>query len=217
LRMRVCEAVSVKFIASGRMWILTFSARNETLPGGRTESRWYLSLELEGLSPPTPVNATFLVSGTPETMGDSYCDELARSIQLCPPMSELSAGNDKAIKIRVDDGPIGPYLLNESSFLADSNMALHAKLTQSTVPVLVADTSSGSSFAVEPRTPSSDMTYMPVQHYPSPPPTLPPLKFTYPAGPRLSAGSPPPDKTDKKKKKKKPRKEVYVTLRRGGR
>jgi hypothetical protein len=129
LRMRVCGSVSVEFIASGvfcflsvylvtltllpgRMWILTFSSVTEALPGGRTENRWYLSLELEGQSPPTAVNASFLILGTPAT-GDGYSDELARSIQLCPPMSELSSGHDKGITIRVDDGPIGPYLLNE--------------------------------------------------------------------------------------------------------
>jgi hypothetical protein len=130
LRMRVCGSVSVEFIASGvfcflfayldtltllsgRMWILTFSAVTEALPDGRTENRWYLSLELEGQSPSTAVNATFLILGTPGAMGDNYSDELARSIQLCPPMSELSPGHDKGINIRVDDGPIGPYLLNE--------------------------------------------------------------------------------------------------------
>ena len=218
------------------MWILTFHAETETLPDRRTENRWYLSLELEGQSPPTPVNASFSILGTPEATGDNYSDELARSIQLCPPMFELSV-HDKAIKIRVDDGPIGPYLLNEcvrtlhaaenanepkypasrSSLLVDSNVALHAKLSQSTVPVLLADSSSGSSVSAEPRTPSSgsDITYMPVHHYPPRPPNPPPpLKLTFPAGPRSSAGSPPPDK---KKKKKKPRNEVYVTLRRGGR
>lgn len=134
LRMRVCGSVSVEFIASGafcfcslflfvyhatltllpgRMWILTFSAVTEALPGGRTENRWYLSLELEGQSPPTAVNATFLILGTPGATGDGYSDELARSIELCPPMSELSPGHDKGINIRVDDSPIGPYLLNE--------------------------------------------------------------------------------------------------------
>jgi hypothetical protein len=130
LRMRVCGSVSVEFIASGvfcflfaylvmltllpgRMWILTFSAVTETLPDGRTENRWHLSLELEGQSPPTAVNATFLILGTPGATGDNYSEELARSIQLCPPMTELSSGHDKGINIRVDNGPIGPYLLNE--------------------------------------------------------------------------------------------------------
>jgi hypothetical protein len=140
LRMRVCGSVSVEFIASGeicflfaylatltllpgRMWILTFSAVTEALPDGRTENRWYLSLELEGQSPPTAVNATLLILGTPGATGDSYSDELARSIQLCPPMSGLSSGHDKGINIRVDDGPIGPYLLNEfvGTILAATN------------------------------------------------------------------------------------------------
>jgi hypothetical protein len=130
LRMRVCGSVSVEFIASGvfcflfaylvtlkllpgRMWILTFSAFTEALPDGRTENRWYLSLELEEQSPPTAVNATFLILGAPGAKGDSYSEELARSIQLCPPMTELASGHDRGINIRVDNGPIGPYLLNE--------------------------------------------------------------------------------------------------------
>jgi len=211
LRMRVCGSVSVEFIASGRMWILTFSAVTENLPDGRTENRWYLSLRLTGQSPPTAVNATFLILGTPGTTGDGYSDELARSIQLCPPMSELSPGYDKGIHVRVDDGPIGPYLLNESSLLVDSNKALHAKLTQSTVPTLVADTSSGSSYSVEPRTPSSDITYIPAYHSPPRPPIPPPsLKFVLPA---VSAGSPP----NEKKKKKKKKNQYHTSLRRGGR
>jgi len=196
------------------MWILTFSAVTEALPDGRIENRWHLSLELEGQSPPTVVNATFLISGTPGEMGDNYSDELARSIQLCPPMSELSSGHDKGINIRVDNGPIGPYLLNESSLLVDSNRTLYAKLTQSTVPTLVADTSSGSSYSVEPHTPNSDITYIPAYHLPPRPPNPPPsLKSLPPAGPRSSAGSATPEK----KKKKKKRNENYVSLRRGGR
>jgi hypothetical protein len=120
-------------------------------------------------------------------------------------MSELSPGHDKAIKIRLDDGPMGPYLLNESSLLVDSNKALHARLTQSTVPVLVTDTSSGSSHSLELHTPVSDITYNPVNHPPRPPNPPPP------AGPRSSAGSPPA------RKKKKKKNEHHVTLRRGGR
>jgi hypothetical protein len=106
------------------MWILTFSAVTEVLPDGRTENRWYLSLELEGQSPPTVVNAAFLILGTPGAKGDDYSEELASSIQLCPPMSELSAGHDRGINVRVDNGPIGPYLLNE--FVGTMHAAMNA-------------------------------------------------------------------------------------------
>lgn len=97
---------------------------------------------------------------------------------------------------------------SRSSLLVDSNKALHARLTQSTVPVLIADTSSGSSHSLELYTPISDITYNPVNHLPRPPNPPPP-------GPRSSAGSPQPQPGRKKKKKR--QKEVHVTLRRGGR
>lgn len=95
------------------MWILTFSAVTEITPDGRTENRWYLSLELEEHSPPTAINATLVILGSPDTAEDNDSVDLYRSIQICPPMFELSPGHDKAIKIRLDDGPMGPYLLNE--------------------------------------------------------------------------------------------------------
>jgi hypothetical protein len=101
------------FILSGRMWILTFSAVVETTPDGRTENRWYLSLELEEHSPPTAVNANLVILGSSDAAEEGDSIDLVRSIPLCPPMSELSPGHDKAIKIRLDDGPMGPYLLNE--------------------------------------------------------------------------------------------------------
>lgn len=129
LRMRVCQSVSVEFIASGvfcflraypvtltlplpgRMWILTFSAVVETSPDGRTENRWYLSLELEEHSPPTSVNASLVILGSPDAAETPDSDD--RSIQISSPTFSLSPGHDKAIKIRLDNGPMGPYLLNE--------------------------------------------------------------------------------------------------------
>jgi hypothetical protein len=95
------------------MWILTFSAVTEITPDGRAENRWYLSLELEAHSPPSAINATLVILGSPETAEDGDSVDLFRSIQICPAMSELSPGHDKAFKIRLDDGPMGPYLLNE--------------------------------------------------------------------------------------------------------
>ena len=97
----------------GRMWILTFSAVVETLPDGRTESRWYLSLELEEHSPPTAVNASLIILGSPDATEDADSEDPARSIQISSPTLSLSPGHDKAIKIRLDNGPMGPYLLNE--------------------------------------------------------------------------------------------------------
>ena len=133
LRMRVCQSVSVEFIASGvfascvhqgthilthslpgRIWILAFSAVVETSPDGRSENKWFLSLELGEHSPPTSVNANLVILGSSESAEDSDSEDyLSRTIQLGYPMSELCPGRDKAIKIRLDDGPIGPHLLNE--------------------------------------------------------------------------------------------------------
>ncbi|KAI9454952.1 hypothetical protein F5148DRAFT_984898 [Russula earlei] len=111
LRMRVCQSVSVEFVASGRIWILAFSAKIDTSPEGRSENRWFLSLELGDQSPPTTVNANLVILGTSETEEGDPHDSF--SIPLCPPMSELSPGPEKAIKVRLDDGPIGLQLLNE--------------------------------------------------------------------------------------------------------
>jgi hypothetical protein len=94
------------------MWILAFSAVVETTPDGRTESRWYLSLELEEHSPPTAVNASLVILGSPDAAEDGDSDPI-RSIHVSAPMFSLSPGHDKAIKIRLDNGPLGPYLLNE--------------------------------------------------------------------------------------------------------
>ncbi|KAH9980670.1 hypothetical protein BJV74DRAFT_855820 [Russula compacta] len=203
LRMRVCQSVSVEFIASGRIWILAFSAVVETSPDGRSENKWFLSLELGEHSPPTSVNAN---------LDSDSEDFLSRTIQLGHPMSELCPGRDKALKIRLDDGPIGPHLLNESSILVDSNKTLHARLSQTTIPVLVADSSSTSSHSRELTTPSPETVYSSVTiHPPRPPKPLPSQNSPPPTTSILHAGSPPSGR------KKKRRNEVHVTLRRGGR
>ena len=104
-----------------------------------------------------------------------------------------------------------------SSLLVDSNRTLHARLTQSTVPALVTNTSSAASFlSLEPQSPvspvstNSDVTYNPMKHHP-PRPQHPPPSSPPPAAPR-SAGS-----TPSGRKKKRRQNEVHVTLRRGGR
>ena len=78
---------------------------------GRTENKWYLSLELGDKSPPTTVNASLVILGALDTE-DGDADD-SHAINLCPAMTELSAGRDKAIRIRLDDSPIGLQLLNE--------------------------------------------------------------------------------------------------------
>ncbi|KAH9956438.1 hypothetical protein BC827DRAFT_758514 [Russula dissimulans] len=133
LRMRVSQSVSVEFVASGRIWILAFSAAVETMPDGRTENRWYVSLQLGDKSPPTTVNASLIISGALDTEeGDA--GDLHNTINLCAPMSELSPGRDKAIRIRLDDSPIGLQLLNE---FVVSEYVLHLLLLTTDLSVRV--------------------------------------------------------------------------------
>lgn len=239
LRMRVCQSVSVEFIASGvfcalralidphnlilplpgRIWILAFSAVVETLRDGRSENRWFLSLELGEHSPATEVNASLVVLGSSDATEDGDSEgPLSRSILLCPPMTKLSPGRDKAIKIRLDDGPLGPQLLNEfveihvscpllltglsfsrSSILVDSNRALHARLSQSAVPVLALDSSSSGSSTSQELSPSSpEISYSVVTQH------------SHSSRPRIPSSSPP---SPQKKKEEK----IYVSLRKGGR
>jgi hypothetical protein len=96
---------------SGRIWIVAFSAVVATSPDGRSECRWYLSLELGEHSPPTTVNANLVILGSSDATEEDPDD--TRTIYLGHPTSGLSPGRDKAIKIRLDDGPIGSHLLNE--------------------------------------------------------------------------------------------------------
>jgi len=211
LRMRVCQSVSVEFIASGRIWILAFSAVVETLRDGRSENRWFLSLELGEHSPATEVNASLVVVGSSDATedGDSE-DPLSRSIPLCPPMTKLSPGRDKAIKIRLDDGPLGHQLLNESSILVDSNRALHARLSQSAVPVLALDSSSSASSTSQELSPSSpEISYSVVtQHSHSSRPRNPTL---------VRSSQSPADSSSPPSPQKKKEEKIYVSLRKGGR
>ncbi|KAI0289341.1 hypothetical protein BC826DRAFT_1032139 [Russula brevipes] len=211
LRMRVCQSVSVEFIASGRIWILAFSAVVETLRDGRSENRWFLSLELGEHSPATEVNASLVVVGSSDATedGDSE-DPLSRSVLLCPPMTKLSPGRDKAIKIRLDDGPLGHQLLNESSILVDSNRALHARLSQSAVPVLALDSASIASSTSQELSPSSpEISYSVVTQHSHP---------SRPRNPMPVRGSQPPaDSSSPPSPQKKKEEKIFVSLRKGGR
>jgi len=150
---------------------------------------------------------------------DGDVDE-SHTINLCPPMSELSAGRDKAIRLRLDDSPIGLQLLNESSILVDSNKTLHAKLTQSTVPVLVSDSSSTSSHSRELMTPSPEITYSPVIQLAPPlprPSNSQPSRSPTSPGPAEARPSPSTSSSQPEHKRKRRRQnEIHVTLRRGG-
>jgi hypothetical protein len=129
LRMRVCKSVAVEFVAScaylfhvspaayplthtpvGRIWILRFDAVVETAPDGQPRNKWYLYLELGDHSLPTTVNASLLITGSLNP-ADSRDSNPTRTISFGCSTSELSPG--RMIKVRLDDGPMGPHLLHE--------------------------------------------------------------------------------------------------------
>ncbi|KAI9441761.1 hypothetical protein H4582DRAFT_1934777, partial [Lactarius indigo] len=106
LRMRVSKFVKVEFVTSDRIWTVTFavSSQNAAI---RSESRWLLSFGLGDHSTPTWVDGDFLV------------------LRRLP--SPLRPGPESAIKMRLDDGPLRPHLLNESLALVDRDGTLHAQ------------------------------------------------------------------------------------------
>jgi hypothetical protein len=86
----------------------------ETKAGGRSESRWLLSLELGEHSSAIRVNADLFIEGsTADPMDSRDFDGPLLAMSFGPTPSELRPGGKKAITIRLDDGPMGPHLLNE--------------------------------------------------------------------------------------------------------
>ncbi|KAH8994554.1 hypothetical protein EDB92DRAFT_1943865 [Lactarius akahatsu] len=194
LRMRVSKCVVVEFVASERIWALRFAVVVETSMDGRTETKWLLSLELGEQSQVVAVDADLFIEGSALQPLDSrdFEDPLL-CISFGSTTSELWPGRDNGITVRLDDGPMGPHLLNESSVLVDSNgtlcAQLNARLARPVLPALVEDTSSTISPPRSLETPFSEISY------PS------------------SSNS-----IKSKKAKKRPRDpKVYTSLRRGGR
>ncbi|KAI0302449.1 hypothetical protein B0F90DRAFT_1667633 [Multifurca ochricompacta] len=191
LRMRVSKSVTVEFIASERIWTLRFSMVSEALTDGRVENKWLLSLELGEYSQAAIVDADLFITGSSHSDGDRDSDPTL-AVPLGCTRSELGPGRRNAISVRLDDGPMGPHLINESSTLVDSKGTFHAqfnaRLTQSALPLVVEDTSGTLSRLREPVTPNPETP---------PPPTI--------------------GIKEKKKKRRDSKKEVQTTLRRGGR
>ncbi|KAI0264136.1 hypothetical protein BC834DRAFT_271678 [Gloeopeniophorella convolvens] len=195
LRMRVSNSITIEFVASERIWTLRFSTSDATHADGRSESKWLLSLELGEGSPSTWIDADLFITGRSYPAGVHGPTDPILAAPLPCIASELCAGSEHAISVRLDDGPMGPHLLNESSMLVDDYGTLHAQFNARLAraplspPSLVVDTGSTQS-PLEPTTPISALEN-------TPPPSL------------------------KTKKKKAPReqkeKPVYTSLRRGGR
>lgn len=188
LRMRVSKCVVVEFVASERIWTLKFAVI-ETPTEGRT-NKWLLSLELGEHSPPVGIDADLFIEGSAAQPLDSRdFDDPLLAISFGSTTCDLWPGRDNAITVRLDDGPMGPHLLNESSVLVDSKgtlcAQLNARLTRATVPALVSDTSSTASPSRSLETPFSEVSY--------------------------------PSSIKAKSKKPPKEKKVYTSLRRGGR
>ncbi|KAH9042894.1 hypothetical protein EDB83DRAFT_2523885 [Lactarius deliciosus] len=193
LRMRVSKCVVVEFVASERIWALRFTVVVETLMDGRTETKWLLSLELGEQSQVVAVDADLFIEGsTLQPLDSRDFEDPLLCISFGSTTTELWPGRDNGITVRLDDGPMGPHLVNESSVLVDSNgtlcAQLNARLARPALPALVEDTSSIMSPPRSLETPFSEMSY------------------------------PSSSSIKSKKAKKRPKDpKVYTSLRRGGR
>jgi hypothetical protein len=100
------------FLDVDRLWTVTFSVGIKNTIG-RSESQWLLSFGLGEHSVPAWVDGDFLVLRrlAATERGDNY--EPTFSLPLGHNPSKLQPGPENAIKIRLDEGPMRPHLLNE--------------------------------------------------------------------------------------------------------
>ena len=96
-----------------RIWTLTFSIRSENAADGHSENRWLLSLGLADHSMPAYVDGDLVISGSPPSTHETDEHEPTFTLPIRRDVSELKPGSESAIRIRLDDGPMGPHLLNE--------------------------------------------------------------------------------------------------------
>ncbi len=81
---------------------------------GRMESKWLLSLELGGHSQVVAVDADLFVEGsTSQPLDSRDFDDPLLCVSFGSTTSELWPGRENGITVRLDDGPMGPHLLNE--------------------------------------------------------------------------------------------------------
>ncbi|KAI9454413.1 hypothetical protein BJY52DRAFT_1122807 [Lactarius psammicola] len=139
LRMRVSKCVVVEFVALERIWALRFAVVVETSTDDRTESKWLLSLELGEHSQVVAVDADLFIEGsTSQSLDGRDFDDPLLCVSFGPTTSELRPGRKNGITVRLDDGPMGPHLLNEfikkltslSHRLIDLRVGHRSSLTQ---------------------------------------------------------------------------------------
>jgi len=80
---------------------------------GQSESQWLLSFGLGGYSMPAWVDGDFLVLRRLPSNDSSDDYEPTFSLPLGRKPCKLQPGPERAIKMRLDNGPMGPHLLNE--------------------------------------------------------------------------------------------------------
>ncbi|KAH9067514.1 hypothetical protein EDB87DRAFT_1552418 [Lactarius vividus] len=113
LRMRVSKLVKVEFVTSDRIWTVTFSVSSQNA-AIRSESLWLLSLGLADHSTPTWVNGDFhVLRCLPSSIEGGDTHEPIFSLPFGQYPCQLQPGPESAIKMRLDDGPLRPHLLNE--------------------------------------------------------------------------------------------------------
>jgi len=136
-----------------RFWTVTFSASPEHAAGSSSENKWLFSLELANNSIPAYVDAKLCISGHSHQDNTSGAIEPIFSVPVSCGGRSLQPGPGNAIKVRLDNGPMGPHWVNEfvngvsliSSILIDNvfpssqafvdsdgtlHAQLHVKLTQ---------------------------------------------------------------------------------------
>ncbi|KAF8260569.1 hypothetical protein EI94DRAFT_1706191 [Lactarius quietus] len=206
LRMRVSKLIKIEFVTSDRVWTVMFSISPANAAQGLSDNWWLLSFGLADHSIPAWVDGDLIVSGSPPPTDEADIHDSTFSIPIRRDLCELKPGSESAIRIRLDDGPMGPHLLNESQALVDSDGTLHAQFTVRlsrpihsvllSPSIDLSDTASQTSSAMERATTATTISS---RSEPSRSPISP-----------ISSNV-------RKKWEKDPSKPVYATLRRGGR
>ncbi|KAH9980671.1 hypothetical protein BJV74DRAFT_97884 [Russula compacta] len=113
LRMSVSKVVKAEFVTSERIWMITFSVHTKSMPEGRSENKWLLSLELANNSTPAWVDADLLVPRRSHQANDSDSNEPIFSVHVGCGEQALQPGHENAIKVRLDEGPMRLHWINE--------------------------------------------------------------------------------------------------------
>jgi hypothetical protein len=96
-----------------RIWTAKFLVSAESTREGLFENRWQFAFELASKSTPAWVDADLLVRGPSHQATTSDGNEPVFTIPIGCIGRALQAGPENAIKVRLDDGPMGHHWINE--------------------------------------------------------------------------------------------------------